>query len=100
MLVSSEAELMDEATPKDLYEYLVTLVRQAASTYLAQEKIESDVAELLIDLRFSAQASFGDYSMPVMSWAGKKKLGRPPMSIAEALATIVREMNILAIQEI
>ena len=74
MTVISEAEQMAEAAPKDLHEYLVTLVKQAASIYLTQEKIDFDVEQLPIDLRFSAQASFGDYSMPVMSWAGKKKL--------------------------
>jgi len=91
---------MAEATPKDLHAYLVTLVKQAANVYLTQEKIDFDVDQLPIDLRFSAQASFGDYSMPVMAWASKKMLGRPPMSIAETLATILREMNILDIQEI
>ncbi len=91
---------MAEATPKDLHEYLVTLVKQAASIYLTQEKVDFDVDQLPVDLRFSAQASFGDYSMPFMSWAGKKMLGRPPMVIAEALATSFRAMNILDIQEI
>lgn len=100
MTVISEAEQMAEATPKDLYEYLVTLVKQAASIYLTQEKVDFDVDQLPVDLRFSAQASFGDYSMPVMSWAGKKMLGRPPMVIADALATSFREMNKLDIQEI
>ncbi len=91
---------MAEATPKDLHEYLVTLVRQAATTYFAQENIEFPIDQLPIDLRFSAQASFGDYSMPVMAWASKKVLGRPPMAIAESLAANLREMNILDIQEI
>ncbi len=56
--------------------------------------------QLAIDLRFSAQASFGDYSMPVMPWAAKNKLGRPPLPIAETLAAILGEMNSAAIQEI
>ncbi|HCJ36466.1 MAG TPA: arginine--tRNA ligase, partial [Ktedonobacter sp.] len=70
------------------------------STYLAQEQIDFAIEQLPIDLRFSAQASFGDYSMPVMPWGGKNKLARKPLSLAEALATILRNMQIPAIQEI
>ena len=91
---------MAESTPRDLHEYLTTFITQALVTYLAQEEIVFDVAQLPIDLRFSAQASFGDYSMPVMPWASKNKLARQPMLIAEALATILRDMKIPAIQEI
>lgn len=91
---------MTETSSKDIVEYLSALIRQATSIYLAQEQIHLDVAELPIDLRFSAQASFGDYSMPVMSWASKNKLGRPPLAIAEALAAILRSMDIPTISEI
>lgn len=91
---------MSESTAKDFYDYLTTLVRQAVRAYLAQETIDFDAAQLPIDLRFSAQSSFGDYSMPVMSWAAKNKLGRPPMHIAEAVATLLRDMRVSAIQEI
>jgi len=91
---------VSETTPRDLHDYLTTLIKQATSTYLAREQIDYDVNQLPIDLRFSAQASFGDYSMPVMPWAGKNKLGRPPLPIAEALAAILGEMNSAAIQEI
>ena len=52
--------------PKDFLEYLTALIGQAVSTYLEQEHIAIDKDQLPIDLRFSAQASFGDYSMPVM----------------------------------
>jgi arginyl-tRNA synthetase len=100
MTTTSEALHMAEATPGDLYAYLTALIKQAVSTYLAQERIDFDIEHLPIDLRFSAQASFGDYSMPVMQWGGKHKLARKPLSIAEALAAILREMQILAIQEI
>src|SRR5712692_9919104 len=86
--------------PKDMYEYLTTLVKQAAPEYLAQEHINFDIEQLPIDIRFSAQASFGDYSIPIMSLAGKNKLGRPPMPVAEALATILRGMDLPGIQEI
>src|SRR5438105_4359414 len=86
--------------PKDIYEYLTGLVKQATLEYLVQEHINFDVEQLPVDIRFSAQASFGDYSMPVMSWAGKNKLGRPPLQIAEALATILRGMDLPGIQEI
>ncbi|MGI9060442.1 MAG: arginine--tRNA ligase [Ktedonobacteraceae bacterium] len=91
---------MAESTPRDLHEYLTTFITQALATYLAQEERVFDVAQLPIDLRFSAQASFGDYSMPIMPWASKSKLARQPMLIAEALATILRDMRIPAIQEI
>lgn len=100
MTTFSEAQEVAETTPRDLYEYLTQLIKQATATYLAQEHIDFDVEQLPVDLRFSAQASFGDYSIPVMAWAGKNKLGRPPLPIAEALATILRDMHIPAIQEI
>src|SRR5205085_2572317 len=86
--------------PKDIYEYLNGLVKQATLEYLSQEHIDFDAEQLPVDIRFSAQASFGDYSMPVMSWAGKNKLGRPPLQIAEALANILRGMDLPGIQEI
>jgi len=35
-----------------------------------------------------------------MKWAGKNKLGRPPLAIAEALATVLRDMQIPGIEEI
>jgi arginyl-tRNA synthetase len=91
---------MTESTPRDLHEYLTTFIKQAIVTYLTQEQIDFDVEQLPIDLRFSAQASFGDYSMPVMSWASKNKLARPPLLIAEALATVLRDMHIPGIAEI
>src|SRR5438105_13497613 len=91
---------MTESTPRDLHEYLTTFIKQAIVTYLTQEQIDFDVEQLPIDLRFSAQASFGDYSMPVMSWTSKNKLGRPPLPIAEALASELRSMRIPAIEEI
>lgn len=100
MTTTSKAEQMAEAQPRDLHKYLTTFIKQAVTSYLAQEKLDFDVEQLPIDLRFSAQASFGDYSMPVMPWAGKNKLARPPLPMAEALATILRDMHIPAIAEI
>lgn len=100
MTTTSGALHMAEATPRDLHEYLTTFIKQAVTTYLAQEQIDFDIEQLPIDLRFSAQASFGDYSMPVMPWGGKHKLARRPLPLAEALATILRDMQIPAIQEI
>ncbi len=91
---------MAEATPRDLHEYLTTFIKQAVATYLAQEQIAFDIEQLPIDLRFSALASFGDYSMPVMPWGSKNKLARKPLLIAEALAAILRDMQIPAMQEI
>src|SRR5207249_4116540 len=100
MSVVNQAQETTQSKPKDLYEYLSQLVKQAAQTYLSQEQIDVDIEQLPIDLRFSAQASFGDYSVPVMPWASKNKLGRPPLSIAEALVAILRSMQIPAIEEI
>ncbi len=91
---------MTKSSEEDIHEHLTSLIKQAARSYLAQEQINFDVEELPLDLRFSAQSSFGDYSMPVMPWAGKNKLGRPPLSIAERLAMVLREINDPAIEEI
>src|SRR6266702_3073625 len=100
MTTTRETEQMAEATPRDLHEYLTIFIKQAIVTYLSQEQIDFDAEQLEIDLRFSAQTSFGDYSMPVMKWASKNKLGRPPLAIAEALATVLRDMQIPGIEEI
>src|SRR5437660_5321537 len=100
MTTTSGALHMTEATPRDLHEYLTTFIKQAVATYLAQEQIAFDIEQLPIDLRFSAQTRFGDYSMPVMPWGGKNKLARKPLPLAETLATILRDMQIPAIQEI
>ncbi len=86
--------------PKDFLEYLTALIKQAVGIYLEQEHLITDIEQLPIDLRFSAQASFGDYSMPVMQWAGKNKLGRPPLQVAEALKTILHAMHISSVTEI
>src|SRR5579871_1957844 len=96
---SQEQETM-YATPEDLHDYLVSLVKQATAAYLAQEHKEIDSELLHIDLRFSAQASFGDYSVPLMKWAGKDKLGRPPLVIAKGIAEILSTMKTPGIAEI
>jgi arginyl-tRNA synthetase len=100
MTASSKAQLMTKSSATDISEYLTTLIKQATKTYLAQEQILFDIEELPIDLRPSAQSSFGDYSMPVMPWAAKNKLGGKPLSIAEPLAEVLREMHDPAIDEI
>lgn len=92
--------MSENATYQDFYDYLTALIKQAVTTYVAQERIQVDIAQLPIDLRFSAQSTFGDYSVPVMSWAAKNKLGRPPLQIAEALVSILDDMQNPAIQEI
>ncbi len=91
--------MADEAA-QDMQAYLVELIRDAVTRYLAQEGLTIELDQLPINLGFSAQASFGDYSMPVMPWSGKNKLGRPPMLLAEALATLLRETHNPAIAEI
>ncbi|HZS79646.1 MAG TPA: arginine--tRNA ligase [Ktedonobacteraceae bacterium] len=100
MTVTSEAQETMDATPGDLYAYLIGLIKQAAAKYVEQEQIEANVEQLPINLDFSAQASFGDYSVPLMSWAGKNRLGRPPMTIAENMANILHEMDAPTIAEI
>ena len=100
MTTVSQEHNMAESTPRDLHEYITTFIKQALTTYLSKEHLAVEIEQLPIDLRFSAQASFGDYSMPVMPWASKNKLARPPMLIAEAIATILRDMAIPAIAEI
>ena len=91
---------MAEAAAQDMQTYLTGLIQEAITRYLAQEGLTIEVEQLPIDLRFSAQASFGDYSMPVMSWSSKNRLGRPPMLIAEAFADLLREARNPAIAEI
>lgn len=100
MSVSSETQHMSQSAPQDFFAYLTRLTGQAVTTYIARERIDVDSTQLPIDVRPSAQASFGDYSIPVMSWAGKNKLGRPPIQIAEALAAILNGMEISSIQEV
>jgi len=100
MSITSEKQQTSESDAKDLNAYLTMLVKQATLTYLAQEQLRIDIEQLPINVGFSAQASFGDYSVPLMSWAGKNKLGRSPMTIAEALASIIRNMAIPDIDEV
>ncbi|MGZ3617579.1 MAG: arginine--tRNA ligase [Ktedonobacteraceae bacterium] len=100
MTISSKAQLMTDTSAKDIYEYLTTLIKQATGTYLKREQIALNVEELPIDLRFSAQSSFGDYSIPIMAWSSKNKLGRPPLLIAEQLAGEIRATQDPSIDEI
>jgi arginyl-tRNA synthetase len=100
MTASSKAKLMTKSSATDIYKYLINLIKQATKTYLAREQISLNIEELPIDLRFSAQSSFGDYSMPVMPWASKNKLGRQPLLIAEQLADVLREIHDSTIEEI
>jgi arginyl-tRNA synthetase len=96
MTISNEIQM----APQDIHTYLMELVKEATRHYLNREGLTLELEQLPIDLRFSAQASFGDYSMPVMPWSGKKKLGRLPMVIAEALAELLREAHNPGLDEI
>src|SRR6202790_1097204 len=98
MSITSQAEETANVIPTDLYDYLVSLTRQATATYLAQEGIAIELEQLPINLNFSAQPSFGDYSIPLMSWA--KKLSRSPMVIAHGIAAILQDMHAPDIAEI
>jgi arginyl-tRNA synthetase len=100
MSVINQAQPMTESNDTDLYNYLITLIKQVAATYLADEHIDYDIDKLPLNLSFSAQASFGDYSLPVMPWAGKKVLGRPPLQIAEALVKILKDRHDPAIADV
>jgi arginyl-tRNA synthetase len=84
----------------DLIERLTDLLRTAAAAYIRAEGLEADVATLPFDVRPAAQASFGDYGMPLMSWAGKQRLGRPPMQIAEGVAERLRAAHSPIIREV
>src|SRR5690349_15244524 len=98
MSLTSQAEETANAIPGDIYDYLVSLTRQATAKYLAQESIAVELEQLPIDLRFSANASFGDYSIPLMRWA--KQLKRPPVAIAQGIAAILQDMQAPTIAEI
>ncbi|HEX7736066.1 MAG TPA: arginine--tRNA ligase [Ktedonobacteraceae bacterium] len=100
MTVRKDVPHMADAEAQDMQTYLTGLIREAVLRYLSREELAVEVEQLPINLAFSAQASFGDYSMPVMAWAGKNKLGRPPLVIAEALAELLREARNPAIAEI
>mgnify|MGYP001163431590 CR=1 FL=1 len=89
---------MAESVPQDMQAYLTGLVEEATRRYLAQEGLTIELEQLPINLGFSAQASFGDYSLPVMAWS--KKLKRSPMIIAEALGKLLREMHNPTIDEV
>ncbi len=101
MTTTSKAQHMEKSSAEDIHAYLTRLIKQATQTYLTREQISFDVEQLPVDLRFSAQSSFGDYSMPVMPWAGKNMLGGgQPLSIAEPLAAALRDINDPAIEAI
>jgi arginyl-tRNA synthetase len=100
MTTTSETQFETESTPTDIHEYLTRLIKQATSEYLSKEQLEVSLEALPLNLQFSAQNTFGDYSMPVMAWASKDKLKRPPLQIAEALAAILNEGKHAGIQEI
>src|SRR2546428_11629938 len=100
MSTTGEVQQTTDAAAKDLHEYLILLIKQAAAAYPPQEQLNFHVEQLPMDLRFSAQASIGDYSMPVMAWAGQQMLGRPPLLLAEPLAAILRGMSVPLNQEI
>lgn len=97
---------MPQTTPTegDLIVQLTGLLRDAAAEYIREAGLAADVATLPFDVRPTTQASFGDYGMPLMPWAGKNRLGRPPMQIAEGVAAqlraaqspIVREVSVAA----
>jgi Arginyl-tRNA synthetase len=89
---------MTDATPQDIIAYLTGLLKQTVATYIEQEKLAIDAAQLPIDIRPSAQVSFGDYSIPLMSWAGKLK--RSPLKIAETVQTIIQAQSLPEIQEV
>ncbi len=84
----------------DLIERLTDLLRTAAAEYIRTEGLVADVATLPFDVRPSARVSFGDYGMPLMSWAGKQRLGRPPLRIAEGVAERLRALNSPIIREV
>ncbi len=100
MTTQSETQPIRESAPEDIYSYLLALIRQATRQYLSQTALEIEPEQLPFNLQFSAQNTFGDYSMPVMAWSSKKLLGRPPFQIAEALADLLTTGGHRGVQEI
>lgn len=91
---------MASSAPEDLVASLTELVREATTRYLTEVGLVIALEDLPIDLRFSTQPSFGDYSMPIMGWASKQKLGRPALVIAEALGQLLHAAQHPTIAEI
>lgn len=100
MTIHNDMPSAARAEPHDIQAYLTGLIQQATEQYLQQEGSTRSLEHLPIDLQFSAQASFGDYSMPVMAWSAKQKLARPPLVIAEALGERVRALQSPLIAEV
>jgi arginyl-tRNA synthetase len=76
------------------------LLKQAAASYIAAERLDVEIESLPFDVRPAAQASFGDYGMPTMPWAAKNRVGKPPLVIAEALAERLRTLDDPVIREV
>ncbi len=89
-----------DAAPQDFIAQFTALLKQAAASYIRDEGLPVEVDTLPFDVRPTTQASFGDYGMPAMPWSAKTRLGRPPMVIAEALATRLRAMEHPFIREV
>ncbi|HEY1354182.1 MAG TPA: arginine--tRNA ligase [Ktedonobacteraceae bacterium] len=100
MTIPNEMPSAARAEPQDIQADLREQIQAATQRYLVQEGLTLGSELLPIDLQFSAQASFGDYSMPVMAWSAKNRLARPPMVIAEALSELLRGSGSLLIAEI
>ena len=94
MTISKEAH----PAAQDIHSNLTALIHETIIQYLAQEGLTIEPEQLPVVLAFSAQASFGDYSMPVMAWS--RLLSRPPMAIAEAIGTLLRSAHHPALAEI
>ena len=94
MTISKEVQ----HTPMDMSAYLTEFVSEALTRYLAREGLAIELTQLPVVMSFSAQASFGDYSMPTMAWS--KATRRPPMVVAEALGELLRAAHNPAIDEI
>jgi len=100
MTIRNDMPSAASAEPHDIQAYLRGLIQQTTGQYLQQEGLTLGIEDLPIDLQFSAQASFGDYSMPVLAWSAKQKLARPPMVIAEALGDRLRALQSPLIAEV
>lgn len=102
MTVFREPQQITEEISQGVIEYLTGFTQRAAVAYLTQEQTQFDAVELNqfpIDVRPSAQSSFGDYSMPVMGvWS--KKLKRAPLQIAEGMVARLKAQSSSIIAEI
>src|SRR5438093_203744 len=74
MTVFSEGQLMTEIQPKDMYDYLTGLVKQAVMTYFKQEHIEFDAAQLPIKLLMLGTCVMPALAIPLYACCARRAI--------------------------